>query len=109
GLHFCGPAFYHTPLVEGFQSLAMMYPVVVWLARWLAVGDQRDHLSSDDISQALAIADHHHGYSPSLGTRTAHHRVRQLSQLTDISKLCRWYGATHQSSCNTTNPKTAAQ
>lgn len=92
GLHFCGRAYYDLPLAEGFQSLALLYPVVIWLARWLAVGDGRDHLTVEDISHALAIADHHHGYSPALGTRTARARVRQLLQLNDIAKLCAWYG-----------------
>ncbi len=92
GLHFCGRAFYDVPLVEGFQSLAVMYPVVIWLARWLAVGAGRDSMTLEDVSQALAIADHHHGYSPALGTRTARRRIRQLAQLSDIRKLCEWYG-----------------
>jgi lysine-N-methylase len=92
GLHFCGRAYYDFPLVAGFQSLALMYPVVIWLARWLAVGAGRGQITLEDISQALAIADHHHGYSPALGNRTARGRIRQLSQLDDISKLCRWYG-----------------
>lgn len=92
GLHFCGRAYYDLPLAEGFQSLALMYPIVIWLARWLAVGEGRDHLTVEDISQALAIADHHHGYSLALGTRTARARIRQLSQLNDITRLCQWYG-----------------
>lgn len=109
GLHFCGPAYYHLPLVEGFQSLTLIYPVVIWLARWLAVGEQRTHLSVGDISHALAIADHHHGYSPSLGTRTARHRIRQLSQLNDIIKLCQWYGDSDRSASNCSKPKPVAQ
>jgi lysine-N-methylase len=92
GLHFCGRAYYDFPLVAGFQSLALMYPVVIWLARWLAVGAGRGQITLEEISQALAIADHHHGYSPALGNRTARGRIRQLGQLDDISKHCRWYG-----------------
>ncbi len=91
GLHFCGRAYYDVPLVEGFQSLALMYPVTTWLARWLAVTNRRDGVTLEDVSQALAIADHHHGYSPALGTGTARRRVRQLSQLGDIRKLCLWF------------------
>ncbi len=92
GLHFCGRAYYDWPLTLGFQSLAIMYPVVIWLARWLVVSDNRDHLTIEDISQSLAIADHHHGYSPALGTRSARGRILQLAQLGDIGKLCQWYG-----------------
>lgn len=109
GLHFCGPAYYHVPLVEGFRSLTLMYPVVIWLARWLAVGDKRNHLTKEDISQALAIADHHHGYSPALDTRTARNRVRQLAQLNDIGKLCRWYGSSEKNPADVTQTKPVAQ
>ena len=41
GLHFCGPAYYDVPLVEGFQSLALVFPAVLWLARWLAASGGR--------------------------------------------------------------------
>ena len=91
GLHFCGPAYYGVPFVEGFYSLALVFPVVLWLARWLAVGSSRDRLSTDDVARALSIADHHHGYSPVFGGRTARRRVRLLAYHDDIEKLCRWY------------------
>ncbi len=92
GLHFCGPAYYEVPLVEGFSSLAMMFPVVIWLARWLALSNQQDRIRFEDISQALSIADHHHGFSPRLGTYSARYRIRQLSYLDDISRLCQHLG-----------------
>lgn len=87
GLHFCGPAYYHIPFVEGFQSLALMLPVTLWLARWLAAGEGRNRLSTDDIAKALTIADHHHGYSPALGQRAARSRVRSLADGGDLTKL----------------------
>lgn len=91
GMHFCGPAFYHIPFVEGFQSLALMLPVTLWLARWLAVGEGRNRLSTDDIARALAIADHHHGYSPALGQRAARSRVRSLAAAGDLPRLLMKY------------------
>lgn len=87
GLHFCGPAYYDIPFVEGFHSLVLMLPVTLWIARWLAVGEGRTQLSTDDIARALAIADHHHGYSPALGQRAARSRVRSLAQTGDIPRL----------------------
>ena len=69
GHHFCGAAYYWVPFVEGFYSLALIYPVVLWQARWLAASNGRDKLVTDDVAQALAITDHHHGYSPVLGLR----------------------------------------
>lgn len=92
GMHFCGVAYYGVPLVEGFQSLALIYPVILWLARWLAAGKGRQHLTVDDISQAVTVADHHHGYSPALGQSNARRRVRLLAQTGDIGRLCARYG-----------------
>lgn len=91
GLHFCGPAYYDIPFAEGFHSLALMLPVTLWLARWLAVGDSRNRLTVDDVSKALTIADHHHGYSPVLGQMAARSRVQWLSESGDLSRLCLWY------------------
>jgi len=91
GLHFCGPAYYHVSLVEGFRSLALIYPSILWLARWLAAGDNRNKLEIDDITTAMTIADHHHGYSPAFGQRNFRRRVRILAQFGEIEKLCAWY------------------
>lgn len=91
GLHFCGPAYYGVPLVEGFQSLALIVPAMLWLARWLAASDGRDRLTTDDLRRAVALADHHHGYSPALGQSNARRRVRLLTQTDDIARLCAWY------------------
>ncbi|MBI3866749.1 MAG: YkgJ family cysteine cluster protein [Planctomycetia bacterium] len=91
GLHFCGRAYYNVPLIEGFQSLALVVPVVMWLARWLAAGQGRKQLVVDDALRALNIADHHHGYSPAFGHGGFRGRVRLLARLDDISKLAAWY------------------
>ena len=91
GLHFCGRPYYNVPLVEGFYSLALVYPCVLWIARWLALSDDRKALTIDDVVRALAIADHHHGYSPALGTWGFRKRVQSLAKLGDIPKLCAWY------------------
>ena len=91
GLAFCGRAYYDTPLVEGFYSLALVYPAVLWIARWLASCDNRTELLTTDVIEALCIADHHHGYSPAFGTWGFRRRVRTLSQLGDIAKLAVWY------------------
>jgi lysine-N-methylase len=91
GMHFCGRAFYNVPLVEGFRSLAMMYPVMLWIARWLALSDGRRTLTTDDLVKAVTIADHNHGYSPALATWSARRRIRNLAQLDDIARLCAWY------------------
>jgi lysine-N-methylase len=91
GLHFCGPAYYGVPFVEGFHSLLLVLPVTMWIARWLAVGEGRNQLTIDDVSQALSIVDHHHGYSPALGQTAARSRVRSLVATGDLPRLIQWY------------------
>lgn len=92
GMHFCGAAYYCVPFVEGFQSLALIVPVTLWMARWLAVSAGRRHIETQDIARALAIADHHHGYSPAFGQANFRGRVRLLAKLDDIARLTAWYG-----------------
>jgi len=91
GIHFCGLAYYRIPFVEGFYSLALVFPVVLWLSRWLAASESRDRITADDVARTLAIADHHHGYSPVLGTRSSRRRVRLMTHFDDLERLCRWY------------------
>lgn len=92
GIHFCGPAHYDTPLVDGFRCLALMYPVVMWLARIRAVRRGSNQLALNDVQAALATADHNFGYSPALGTSSALGRVSLLSRMRQITALAGWYG-----------------
>ena len=92
GIHFCGAACYNLPLIEGFRNLALVFPVALWLARWLAASEGRNTLRSEDIARAISIADHHHGYSPALGSGNSQLRARMLARRDDIARLCAWYG-----------------
>ncbi|MFK7777556.1 MAG: YkgJ family cysteine cluster protein [Gimesia sp.] len=92
GLHFFGSAYYDIHLVEGYYHLALMFPAIMWIARWLAVGAGRSTLIPDDVNEAMSIADHHHGYSPVFGLPHFRSRVRNLSRSQDIKKLITWYG-----------------
>jgi lysine-N-methylase len=91
GLHFCGKAFYEMPMIDGFRSLALMYPAILWAARYRAACNGRDHLVLQDVQAALATLDHSFGYSPALGLKSAQHRISQLSKLQQITALCGWY------------------
>ncbi len=90
-LHFCGRAFYGMPLIAGFQNLALLYPVIIWLARWRASAEERWSLTDEDIQRAISLADHHHGYSPILAAPWSRRRVGLLAQRDGISKLCGAY------------------
>jgi lysine-N-methylase len=84
---FCGRAFHNAPLIEGFYSLALLYPVILWLARWHAVGCDRDVLADEDVARAITLADYQHGFSP-----WSRRRVRLLAHRGDIVRLCCRYG-----------------
>ena len=86
-LHFCGRAFHDRPLIEGFRHLALLYAVIIWLARWFAVSAGRTALTDGDVAKAVARVDYHHGFSPYLPWRT-----RLLQQREDVARLCAWYG-----------------
>ncbi len=87
-LHFCGRAFHDRPLIEGFRNLALLYPVILWLGRWLAAGQSRTNLTEADVARAISMVDYHYSYSPYLAWR-----VRLLAQRDDIPRLCAWYGS----------------
>lgn len=91
GLHFCGPAYYGVPFVEGFHSLMLVLPVTMWLARWHARSHDRTTLSLDDVQAALAMVDHNHGYAEALGQRDARRRIRYLADSGELARLCVWY------------------
>lgn len=92
GMHFCGPAFYGMNLVEGFQSLALVLPVVLWIARWRAVTQSRSEITAEDVREALQIVDHQHGYSDVFGTWGSKRRVTTLAQSGQLLRLITWYG-----------------
>jgi lysine-N-methylase len=91
GIHYCGPAYYNVPFIEGFRHLALLLAATLWMARWLAAGDGRDTLLPADVLRALAVTDHHHGYTPAFGSANFRRRVRTLASAGHIQKLVAWY------------------
>ena len=91
GIHFCGAAHYDTSLLDGFRSLALMYPVVMWMSRLRAAGQGRDQLSLTDVQASLATADHNFGYSPALGMKASLSRTAQLARMQQLTRLVAWY------------------
>jgi len=87
GMHFCGAAYYYYPVTTGFYSLAMMVPVTLWLARWIALGQGHNCVTQEDLELAMTIADHHHGYSPVLGLAPFRKRIEYLHSFGDIPRL----------------------
>ena len=85
-IHFCGRAFHDRPLIEGFRNLALLYPTIIWLSRWLAVSDGRTSLTDADVAKAISMVDYHYGFSQYLNWR-----VRLLEHRDEIIRLCQWY------------------
>ena len=79
------------PFIDGFQSLALMYPATLWVARMRAARNGRQTISLPDVQAALATIDHNFGYSPALGMPSAKKRVQQLATMHQVSALCSWY------------------
>lgn len=91
GMHFCGAAFYNSPLVSGFQALALTVPAILWIARWRALTDSRSSLTKDDLRTAMEIVDHQHGYSRVLGQWGAKKRVQTIAVSGNLGRLLVWY------------------
>ncbi len=91
GLHFCGPAYYGIPLVEGFRSLVLIVAAMCWIAKWLAASDGRSQWTTEDLSKAMTIADHHHGYSPVFGSGGFRRRVNMFAKTDDLTRILLWH------------------
>lgn len=91
GLHFCGPAYYGISLVEGFRSLVLIVAAMCWIAKWLAASDGRSEWTTEDLSKAMTIADHHHGYSPIFGSSGFRRRVNMFAKTDDLTRILLWH------------------
>jgi lysine-N-methylase len=91
GMHFCGVANFDMTVVEGFLSLALMYPATLWVARVKAASAGRSEVSLNDVQAALATLDHNFAYSPALASGSAVDRVRILGKMQQVTRLCGWY------------------
>jgi lysine-N-methylase len=85
-LQFCGAASFGLPFWEGFESLALTLPIVMWLSR--AFGDRPRH---EAIVEALTIVDDHVGFNPVLATRRQRLGFRILARRGELARLIGWY------------------
>ena len=88
---FCGRANHGLSLLDGFESLAMTLPVLLWIRR-LALPSE----SHQTLIRALSIVDDHFGYNKMLGTAVYRLMHRILGGRGEIDRLIRWYGRTSQ-------------
>jgi lysine-N-methylase len=85
-LQFCGPASFGLPLWEGFESLALTFPVILWVARAFA-----DRPRAEAVVQALSVVDDHVGFNRILASTRQRLSFRILARTGELSRLIAWY------------------
>ncbi len=83
---FCGAASFGMPFWEGFEALALTYPILMWLSRAYT-----DRPRQGAITQALTIVDDHVGFNPVLATRRQRLSFRILARRGELARLIAWY------------------
>ena len=86
-LQFCGAPNFKLGVWEGLESLALTFPVAMWLARVLAACGH-----ADPVTQAVRMVDDNFGFNPLLGSVRQKFALRLLANRGDLSKLVAWYG-----------------
>lgn len=88
-LQFCGPTNFGLGVWEGLESLALTYPVAMWLARVMVAGGLP---ASAAITRAVRMADDNFGFNPLLGSARQKFALRLLANRGDLPRLVAWYG-----------------
>jgi hypothetical protein len=88
---FCGRANHGLSLLDGFESLAMTLPILLWIRRLAPPSE-----SHQTLIRALSIVDDHFGYNKMLGSPVYRLMHRILGGRGEIDRLIRWYGRTTQ-------------
>jgi lysine-N-methylase len=85
-LQFCGPASFGLPLWEGFEALAVTFPVIHWVARMF-----RDVPREQAITTALTVVDDHIGFNRVLASFRQRLSFHILTRGGELSRLIAWY------------------
>jgi lysine-N-methylase len=85
-LQFCGSASFGLPLWEGFEALAVTFPVIHWVARMF-----RDVPREQAITTALTIVDDHVGFNRVLASVRQRLSFSILARGGELSRLIGWY------------------
>ena len=84
-LQFCARSF-RMPFWEGFELLALTYPILLWVSRMYP-----DVPREEAVQRALTIVDYNFGYNPILATRRQRWGFRILARQGELAKLIAWY------------------
>ncbi len=88
-LQFCGPTNFGLAVWEGLESLALTYPVAMWLARVMVAGGQ---VPDAAVTRAVRMVDDNFGFNPLLGSARQKFALRLLANRGDLPRLVAWYG-----------------
>jgi lysine-N-methylase len=86
-LQFCGSASFGLPFWEGFEVLALTFPLMLWVARMY-----RDCSREQAITRALTVVDDHVGFNRVLATFRQRLSFQILSRRGELARLIAWYG-----------------
>lgn len=86
-LQFCGATNFGLGFCQGFESLALTYPVILWLTRAMA-----DSASEEAVTRAIIMVDHNFGFNRNLGTLRQRHALGILGHRGELERLIAWYG-----------------
>lgn len=75
-------------IVESLRMLTVLYPVGLWMLRWISVG--RTPLATD-MPEIIVALDRGQGFAPLAGYKQRR-RIHLLAQLGDLERLVVWYG-----------------
>ena len=85
-LQFCGAASFGMPFWDGFEALALTFPVLHWVARTFT-----DVPREQAFLKALSIVDDHFGFNKVLATARQRLSFRILAWTGELPKLIAWY------------------
>jgi lysine-N-methylase len=85
-LQFCGATSFGLPFWEGFESLALTFPVLMWVSRMYVNGSREAALL-----RSLTIVDDHIGFNRVLGTFRQRLSFRILAHTGELARLIAWY------------------
>jgi lysine-N-methylase len=85
-LQFCGPAYFGLPFWEGFEALAMTFPVLLWVSR---VFGRLPPVEA--VTRALSIVDDHFGFNRVLATYRQRLSFSILARRGELARLIAWY------------------
>jgi lysine-N-methylase len=88
-LQFCGAPNFGLCVWEGLESLALTYPVAMWIARLLVAGGQAPDAA---VTRAVRMVDDNFGFNPLLGSARQKFALRLLANRGDLARLIAWYG-----------------